>query len=236
MAKKKPLDEENIHKGHRARLLDTVINAGMENVSEIQAMEFILGYVFPRGDVNPLAHRLLHEFGSVANVLDSEINSLKSVQGMGDSSAKRLYMIGQLFNYYTHARVGQKQNLSTYQAISDYFEEFLRFRTLETFVIIGLDAKMNLIQRKILALGSVKNVGIPSIDVANFVSSTKLVYVLFAHNHPSGSAKVSKQDLDANNALAELLKCLGVNFIDHIIVGEDGIFSIKQDNFIRIYE
>lgn len=236
MVSKKPFDEKKMHEGHRGRLLETVVSAGMENVSEVQAMEFILTYIFPRGDVNPLAHRLLHEFGSVANVLDSEINSLKEVEGMGDRSAKSLYMIGQMFNYYTHSKGGEKQELSNYQLIADYFEEFLRFRTLETFVIVALDAKMNLTQRKILALGSVKNVGLPAIDIANFVSASKPVYVLFAHNHPSGTAKVSKQDLDANNELASLLDCLSVKFVDHIIVGEDGIFSIKQDNFIRIYK
>ena len=236
MIQKKVLDEAHIHEGHRKRLLETVVNAGMENVSEVQAMEFILCYIFPRGDVNPLAHRLLCEFGSVANVLDADINSLKAVKGMGDRSAKSLFMLGQMFHYYTHNKTSGKWSFKTFDSICDYFEELLRFRTVENFLILGLDAKFNLISRKVLAKGSVKTVGIPPIEVSNFVAATKPVYIIFAHNHPGGSAKASDQDVGANNALASLLSCLGVKFIDHIIVGEDGIFSIKNDNFVRRFE
>lgn len=233
MAQKKPLDEAHIHEGHRKRLLDTMINAGMENVSEIQAMEFILGYIFPRGDVNPLAHRLLAEFGSVANVLDADVNSLKDIKGMGERSAKSLFMLGELFHFYTHNKTGKKIKLTTYEEICDYFEESLRFRTVENFVIVALDAKMNLTHRKILAKGTVKNVGIPPLNVSNFIASSRAVYVIFAHNHPTGTARASEQDLKANAGFASLLACLGVNFVDHIIVGEDGIFSIKNNKFLR---
>ena len=60
---KNPFDEAHMHAGHRNRLLNTIYAVGIENVSDVQAMEFILFYIFPRGDVNPLAHRLLYEFG-----------------------------------------------------------------------------------------------------------------------------------------------------------------------------
>lgn len=49
-------DEKNIHEGHRQRLLDLAISAGVDNMSEVQVMELFLTYIFPRGDVNPLAH------------------------------------------------------------------------------------------------------------------------------------------------------------------------------------
>ena len=52
-------NDGNLHEGHRARLLDLALNAGVDNMSDIQVVEFFLTYIFPRGDVNPLAHRLL---------------------------------------------------------------------------------------------------------------------------------------------------------------------------------
>lgn len=235
MAQKKPLDEKHMHEGHRKRLLDTVYNSGLENVSDIQAMEFILCYIFPRSDVNPLAHKLLYEFGSVANVLDSDVNSLMEIDGIGERSAKSLYMLGRLFDYYTHVRCGERIRLGNYEEICDYFEELLRFRNRENFMIVALDAKCKLIQRKILAKGSVLHVGIPAIEVSNFIASTKAVYILFAHNHPKGGAKASEKDLQQNTGLNILIKSLGATFIDHIVVGDDGIYSIKNQNFIRCF-
>ena len=90
-------DEKNIHAGHRGRLLDTVCNAGIETLSSVQAMEFILTYIFPRGDVNPLAHRLLDKFGNIASVLDAEESELMTVRGIGERAAKLIRQLTEIF-------------------------------------------------------------------------------------------------------------------------------------------
>ena len=233
---KKILDEKEIHHGHRARLLETVLSAGLSSVSDVQALEFILGYVFPRGDVNPLAHRLLNEFGCPANVLDADINSLMQIKGMGERSAKALYMLGQLIEYYTESRLSKKVKLDTVVKMVDYCEELLRLRQIENFVIIGLNAKYEVLQRKFVAKGSVKNVGISPITIANFISSVRPAYIVFTHNHPGGTAKPSKEDIKSNVDLSILLNSLGVGFVDHVIIGTDGVFSMKKDEFVRIFE
>ena len=60
--------EENIHAEHRKRLTELIYKSGIENVSEVQALEFILFFGIPRGDTNPLAHRLLKKFKNIANI------------------------------------------------------------------------------------------------------------------------------------------------------------------------
>ena len=80
-----------IHDGHRKRLIDTVNKAGLDTLSEVQALEYILFFIFPRGDVNPLAHRLLDRFGDIATVLDAPIEDLVMVEGMGETSAKKMH-------------------------------------------------------------------------------------------------------------------------------------------------
>lgn len=230
---KKPFDEAHMHDGHRARLLDTLYNVGIENVSDVQAMEFILFYIFPRGDVNPLAHRLLHEFGTVANVLDADINSLKEIRGMGERSAKSLKLLGDLFFYYTQNKLSDKIVLSNLNQITDFFEELLRFEPKEKFLIIGLDPNYKLIQKKVVAIGSVKNVGITPSAITNFVASCCPTSVIFAHNHPGGKSSASSQDVEATDRLEKLLVCLGVKFIDHFIIGNDGIFSVKSKGRLR---
>ncbi|MDD3862862.1 MAG: hypothetical protein PHV79_03335, partial [Clostridia bacterium] len=75
---------ENIHKNHRKRLLDNIFKSGIENVSEINALEFILTYIIPRKDTNPLAHNLIKEFGNLANVLDADFERLKNFPGLGE--------------------------------------------------------------------------------------------------------------------------------------------------------
>lgn len=233
MATRKQTDESKMHHGHRQRLLDTVHKAGIENMSEVQAMEFILFYVFPRGDVNPLAHRLLDRFGCVANVLDADIEELKEVSGIGDRSAKALKMLSEVFFYYTQNKLSKKIVLEKYPQICDYFEELLRFDPTERFFVIGLDASFKLIGKKLIAIGSVKNVGLSPLSITNFISSSKPAFMILAHSHPGGKAAPSIQDIEANEKLTSLLVLLGVKYIDHIIVGDDGVYSVKQDNYLR---
>ena len=58
MAKERP-DEKNMHAGHRMRVIESYSRIDLDALSPHQVLEYILFYVFPRGDVNPLAHRLL---------------------------------------------------------------------------------------------------------------------------------------------------------------------------------
>ena len=71
-------DDKSVHSGHRERLLETVHNVGLYGLSKIQVMEFVLCYIFPRGDVNPLAHRLLDKFKNISTVFDASIDDLRS--------------------------------------------------------------------------------------------------------------------------------------------------------------
>ena len=94
-------EEKNIHAGHRSRLLQTVVTAGLENISSVQAMEFILTYIFPRGDVNPIAHRLLDKFGSIGGVLDANVTDLMTINGIGERAAQMLSQLTEVFFLYT---------------------------------------------------------------------------------------------------------------------------------------
>ena len=229
------MEKKNIHAGHRARLLDTVYNVGLDHLSEFQAVEFMLTYVFPRGDVNPLAHKLVDRFGNVANVIDADINELQSVAGIGDRGAKAIAGLNILFNKVNDCRAMKYKVLDKVELISDYFEELMRFMTTENMYIVGIDHQYRVIGKKRLTNGSVKNVGIGPMTIANFISSTKPAGVILAHNHPNGYCTPSRADVEATEALIPVFENLGVAFIEHIIVGNDGIYGLKADRVLRVF-
>lgn len=227
--------EKCIHAGHRARLMDTVYNVRLDHLSEIQAVEFMLTYIFPRGDVNPLAHRLVERFGNVANIIDADINELKTIEGIGDRSAKAIIGLNILFDKVNDCRANQYEKLDNLDLICDYFEELLRFMTTENMFIVALDHKFRVIGKKRLTSGSVKNVGISPISIANFISSTKPAGILLAHNHPNGFCKPSSADLKATEFLIPVVENLGVTFLEHIIVGNDGMYGVQKGKMLRVF-
>lgn len=68
--------EKNIHEGHRERLMELAVKAGFENLSAIKKDEVVLCYIFPRGDVNPLAHRLLDRYKNLSTILEAPVEDL----------------------------------------------------------------------------------------------------------------------------------------------------------------
>ena len=224
------------HGGHRQRLLSTIMEAGIDKVSDVVALEFILTYVIPRCDTNDLAHRLLDRFGSAANVLNTDWDLLKEVEGMGETSAKKLHCLIDIFDYYTDQLLDKKYVFEYRSDISDFFEELLRFKNIETSYIIGVDASNRVKSKHKLSVGGVLSVGVSTHDVAKFITSVKPAYVFLAHNHPQGKAIPSKGDIEGTRLIENLLNSLGVPLVDHVIVGIDGIFSMKENSFYREFK
>ena len=229
----KNVEDKNMHAGHRGRLLETVCRAGLDTLSEIQQMEFILFYIFPRGDTNPLVHRLLDKFGNVASVLEADENELTSVYGVGERAAKMLKQLVEIFFVYTTCKRTKRENLEEYTGIYDYCEQLLRFKTVEELYIVGVDCMKNIIGRRKLASGSINMVGITPLQISNFLASTKAAMVFITHNHPGGAATPSGQDKSATEYLSNLCATLGVTFIDHILIGEDGVYSFTYHSKVR---
>ena len=110
------------HDGHRERLTNLIDKSGIENVSSIQAVEYFLTYIFPRGDVNPLAHRLLDKYETFANIINASPNDLKSVKGINERSAKKITHFAQLFDLYATSSMGKNISIDDREEFLDMTE------------------------------------------------------------------------------------------------------------------
>ncbi len=234
--KTKDLEEENLHVGHRQRLTDTILNSGIENVSQIQAVEFFLTYIFPRGDVNPLAHRLLDRYKSFGNIVDADVEDLKYIDGINDRSAKKIKLFGEMIFFYSLSKMKKKVSLKNTNEFLDYVEQMLRFKDTENLILFAIDTSFNLLQTKKFDLKSVRQVGIEPLEIYTFIKSSKPSYLAVAHNHPNGTAYSSPDDADAYKFLETILNTVNCKIIDSIVIGKDGIYSEKQQAFLRHFE
>lgn len=224
---------KNQHEGHRIRLTNLVENAGIENLSEIQAVEFFLTYIFPRSDVNPLAHELLNKYGNFANIIDAKPSDLARVPGLGEQSAKKIHLFKELIELYSSSKMSKKLSLENTKEFLDFLEELLLLKGTEDLFMFAIDNKLRMIAHRKFGLDMVRSVGINPMEIYEFVSSTHPAYLIFAHNHPAGSAIASPDDHEAVKFINQLLENFECKLFDSFIVGEDGIYSEKQDAFVR---
>lgn len=231
---KKPLDN-NIHAGHRERLFDLAFENGLDRLTKIQTLETILCYIFPRGDVNPLAHRLLDHFGSISAVLEADVNDLVTVKGMGKTSAKKLHLLNEINLVYTLDKMKVNPKFDTFADIYDYLENLLRFKTVEELYFLAIGANKTCINTKLYARGTINMVGISLNDLILYLASTKAHALVIAHNHPNGSCKPSVQDENAFKKLKSMLEMANCQLLDSFIIGTDGIYSLENHEIARIY-
>lgn len=224
---------EQLHSGHRDRLTETILKAGTDNLNQVQIVEYFLTYIFPRGDVNPLAHKLLNKYETFANIIDAEISDLCTIKGINTRSATKIKLFGEMINYYSSSKMTQKVNLRNTGEFLDLLEQLLRLQSVENLYLFAIDHNFNLIQKRKFDLKKVRSVGITPYDLFNFIASTKLSYLIVAHNHPSGTAQASPDDHDAATYINQLLETFDCKLIDSFIIGKDGIYSENQNAFVR---
>lgn len=227
------MEQRNIHEGHRRRLTQTALSAGIENLSEIQAIEVFLTYIFPRGDVNPLAHRLIDKFGNFANIIDADINELTTVPGINKRSATMIKLFNDFFFHYANCKMDEKINLNNTNAFLDFIEQLLRFKQTENLIFLGIDNSFNINQKRQFDLKKVRAVGIDPLELFSFISSAKPAYLVVMHNHPGGSARPSPNDHEAVQFIDQLLENVECKLLDSLIVGNDGIYSERRDGYMR---
>lgn len=227
---------KNIHDGHRERLTDLILNAGIDNVSEIQAVESFLTFILPRGDVNPLAHRLLEKYENFGNIIEANISDLVQVKGLNERSAKKIKLFAEVISYYPSSKMTKKTNLKNSGEFLDNVEQLLRFKTTENLYIFAFGHSFNLIQKRSYSMQEVREVGISPYELYNFISSTKSSYLIIVHNHPHGTAIASPNDEQAVVYIEELIKNHNCKLLDSFVIGVDGIYSEKQRAFVRRFE
>ncbi len=228
-------EKKNIHIGHRKRLVELACNVGLDNLSDVQVVELFLTYIFPRTDVNPLAHELLDRYQNLCNIVSATPEGLSEVPGINKASAQRICVFGELFYYFVTSRISKKHPISNVAELIDVVEDYLRLRDVENILLLALSAGNIITHRKRIGNGTSKEISILLIDIANFIRDSKAASIVIAHSHPYGSCIPSKSDDNSFNEINNLCINFGINLIDSYIVGEDGVYSHRKNDIIRKY-
>lgn len=141
------------HAKHRERMRKRFLEHGLDNFADHEVLELLLFYAVPRGDVNPLAHRLLDEFGSLANVLEAETPDLCRVEGMGEKTAAFLHLLPPMFRRYQTSKI-QGTIYDSTDKIAEYLVKYYIGRPREQLSAVLLDNQCRLIRICDIAEGS----------------------------------------------------------------------------------
>lgn len=220
------------HFGHRQRLRGIVNNTDILSLPEHQILELMLTFVLPQKDVNPLAHDILNEFGSLANVFEASTESLTKIKGVGEVTANYLSFCSKIPEIYKNSKANTKLQLNTVRDIIKFFSSIVDFTSVEKFYYVCLNAKGDVLCSKNIGSGGVSQLYINNREFIQQILKYPTQTVIVCHTHPHGEPKPSEEDLAFTKTLLGLLDPLNIRLCDHLILSPDGHYSFFQNKIL----
>lgn len=221
----------SIHDGHRQRMKQRFLEEGLDKFTDIQVLELLLFYCIPRKDTNPIAHALLAHFGSLSQVLEAPVEELQKVDGVGENAALFLHLTTEVSRFYLVDRSTRVTILPTLDDCARYLVPFFFGRRNETVFLLCMDAKCKILCCREIGEGSINSAGISVRKVVETALGVGATTVVLAHNHPSGVAVPSGDDIQTTRRVAAALSAVEINLADHIIVADDDWVSLVQSGY-----
>lgn len=220
---------KNPHLGHREKLRQRFIREnGLDHFEDHQILELLLFYANPRGDTNPIAHALLEQFGSLKGVLEARPEMLMTVTGVKETAATLISMVVPLTRVWNRCAMTEPDRIGNSREAEKYCLSILAGHRSERFYVVSLNAKCQVLGRRMISEGSLSEVS----AYPRIVMETALNYnahsVLLCHNHPGGTCAPSPEDIASTLQLQRLLNGVGILLLDHIIVANENTYSMVQ--------
>ncbi len=224
---KEKTKENNIHQGHRQRLKQKFLENGIEALEPHEALELLLFYSIPQRNTNDIAHELINRFGNLTAVFDAPVKSLCEVKNISENSAVLLKLIPQMLRYY-QVTPDKALSMDNMDFVKKYFTSLYIGVKDEEFKVCCLDNNLQVVSCNTLAVGSSSEVVVTARMVAKAAFDSNTQHIILSHNHPDTFPKPTKEDISFTNNLFGKLKPIGIDILDHIIVGKGEVLSMRQ--------
>lgn len=228
MAEKK----KSIHTGHRQRMKEEFLAGGLESWPDHRVLELLLFFSRVQGDTNPLAHALIDKFGSLSGVFHATHEQLMTVKGVGENTATLIQLVLAVAARYLHERTDLNRVYQTSGQFHDLLKnEFLGARN-EKVYLVSLDGKFKLIAIHKIGEGIADTASITTRKVMETALSCNASVVVLAHNHTSGLALPSTEDVVTTRHLKKSLFQVGILLYDHFIFVDGDMTSMRDSGYL----
>jgi DNA repair protein RadC len=207
-----------------------LIKLGPENLSNAELLAIIIGTGSIRENVLNLANRLLANY-NIKRLSQITITELKKITGIKDAKACQIVAAFELGKRLSISKNLKKQ-IITPSDIADLF--MLRMRDLKKEILKGvyLDSKCNVIKYETIAVGGLNTNTVNPGEVFKTAILEDAAAIILTHNHPSGDTTPSSDDIRLTRKLKQLGKLIGIELLDHIIIGDNEYVSFKEEGII----
>jgi DNA repair protein RadC len=208
---------------------------GAGNLSDAELLAVIIRTGAKDQRVIELAHLILtnsKEFDGLVGLNYMAMEDLMNINGIGRVKAIQILCVVELTKRMAKATRDKGLKLTSPELVADYYMQDMRHLTREELVLVMMDSKSKLIKDLIISKGSVNASIVSPRDIFLNALKCSAVHIILLHNHPSGDPTPSKEDIIITQKIKEAGVLIGINLMDHIIIGDNKYVSLKKEGII----
>jgi len=222
---------KDLPKSERPR--ERLQRVGVENLTNEELIAIILKSGNHNKSVKEISMEIIKEANGLENLKTITKEKLQNIKGIGPAQAFTILSVIELGKrIFINKELDSKIILNSSAKIYDYMRYQLLDKKQEFFYCLYLNQKKELIERKLLFMGTINRSIVHPREVFKNAYLCSASGIVCIHNHPSGDVSPSKEDIRLTKSLVEIGQMNGIPIIDHIIIGNDNYYSFYEEGEI----
>jgi DNA repair protein RadC len=211
---------------------ERLLQQGAETLSNAELLAILLRTGTNGCSAIDLADQMLKRLGGIRSLIEADLQELINMPGIGPAKAAQLKAAVEIGRRVARLSRETRPQLLTPADAASYMMDRLRFQLKEHFVVLHVDTKNRLIGEETVSIGSLNSSIVHPREIFKTALKKSAAAIICLHNHPSGDPTPSFEDLEVTRRLVESGRILGVEVLDHIVVGENCFVSMKEKGWL----
>ncbi|MGE7601042.1 RadC family protein [Peribacillus sp. NPDC097675] len=205
---------------------------GPESLSNQELLALLLRTGSKEESVLQLSNRLIKAFEGLRLLKEASVEEMTEIKGIGEAKAIQILASVELGRRIHQLNDQDRYVIRSPEDGANYCMEEMRFLSQEHFVCLYLNTKNQVLHKRTVFIGSLNASIVHPREVFKEAFRRSAASIICLHNHPSGDPSPSREDIEVTKRLVECGKIMGIEVLDHIIIGEHKYVSLKEKGYL----
>ncbi|AFV24944.1 DNA repair protein RadC [Methanolobus psychrophilus R15] len=211
---------------------ERLLKYGPEALSNAELLAIILRTGTQKENIVNLCSRIFSEY-SIKQLSQANISKLTEIHGIGNAKAAQIAAVFELARKLEGFTDEPRRKIRSPADVYSLLYPKMREQKRERLVALLLDTKNQVLREEVISIGSLNANIVHPREVFKAALMESCASVILSHNHPSGDPTPSREDIAVTEKLIEGGKLLGIDVLDHVVIGEGRYVSLKDEGYVR---
>ncbi|MBU5483573.1 DNA repair protein RadC [Clostridium sp. MSJ-11] len=211
---------------------ERLLRYGCESLSNVELLAIILRTGSKKENVLSLCGNIMEISKGLNGILELSREELMQIDGIGEAKLCQLLALSELFKRFKSFKSGDNYQITKPQDAAFLVMEEMRYLKQEYIKVIMLNTKNGVVKVKDIFIGSLNSSIVHPREIFCEAIKNNSSSIIICHNHPSGDPMPSNEDIDITKRIVECGNIIGIELLDHIIIGDGVYISLKEKGMV----